>query len=269
MNQRLVAGVLAGLSLAFIVAELLVAAYGGFDTGWMLLLLSLYAGLVGLLFGVRSLSEGRREVVESVSERRARAKRDGLVGDLLDDYEVDEEFLGRGKRKFSSSKPSTSQPSASPSSGASGDRPLDDDELKSAITAHADMMGGLANLRSRIEEMDDLDFYSMARKAGIAGVSRTRVLAVVTELVSASGGAKSNEDSPLSLSIDQGSFDDYIKRCMTDPETCTDEEANDSEGFSVGLDAGDLSSQPGTPPTEFSHDPKAVMERFKRSTGKR
>jgi len=269
MNQRLVAGVLAGLSLAFIAAELLVATLGGFDTGWMLLLLSLYAGLVGLLFGVRTLSEGRREVVESVSERRARAKRDGLVGDLLDDYEIDEEFIGRGKRKFSASKPATTQSSASPSSGASGDRPLGDDELKSAITAHADMMGGLGNLRTRIEAMDDLDFYSMARKVGMAGVSRTRALAVVTELVSASGGAMRDEASPLSLSIDKGSFDDYIKRCMNNADTRLDEEESEGESFSVGLDAGDLSSQPGTPPTEFSHDPKAVIERFKRSAGKR
>lgn len=268
MNQRLVAGVLAGLSLAFIVAELLVATLGGFDTGWMVLLLSLYAGLVGLLFGVRTLLEGHREVVESVSERRARAKRDGLVGDLLDDYEIDEEFIGRGKRKFSSSKPATSQPSASPSSGASGDRPLDDEELKSAVIAHADMMGGLAGLRARIEAMDELDFYSMARKVGMAGVSRTRALAVVTELAAASGGAKSDEPSPLSLSIDTESFDDYIKRCMSNADTCLDEEEGEGDGFSIGLDASDLSSRPGTPPTEFSHDPKAVMERFKRSAGK-
>jgi hypothetical protein len=269
MNQRLTAGLLVGISIAFIGAELLVAVFGSFDQGWMVLFLSLYAGFVGLLFGLRTLSEGRREEVESVSERRARARRDGLVGNLLDDYEIDEEFLGRGKRKFSSSKPATSQPSASPSSGASGDRPLDDEELKSAVIAHADMMGGLASLRARIEAMDDLDFYSMARKVGMAGVSRTRALAVVTELVSASGGAMSDEASPLSLSIDKESFDDYIKRCMSNPDTRVDDEANDSGSFSVGLDAGDLSSRPGTPPTEFSHDPKAVIERFKRSAGKR
>lgn len=269
MNQRLVAGVLAGLSLTFIVAELLVTTLGGFDIGWIVLLLSLYAGLVGLLFGFRILLEGRREAVESVSERRARAKRDGLVGELLDDYEIDEEFIGRGKRKFSSSKSPVSQPSVSSLSNTPGDKPLDDDQLKSAITAHVHMMGGLANLRSRIEVMDDLEFYSMTRKAGIAGVSRSRALSVVVELLSASGGVMSDEVSPLSLSIDKGSFDDYIKRCMSNPDPCIDEEGNESEGFSVGLDAADLSSQPGTPPTEFSHDPKVVIERFKRSAGKR
>ncbi len=267
MNQRLVAGLLAGLSFGFIVAELLVATLGGFDTGWMVLLLSLFAGLVGLLFGVRTLLEGRREVVESVSERRARAKRDGLAGDLLDDYEIDEEFIGRGRRNASSSKPASSNSSAAPSPAASADQSLDDAELKSAVIAHADMMGGLAGLRARIEAMDELDFYSMARKVGMAGVSRMRALAVVTELASASGGAKNDEPSPLSLSIDTESFDDYIKRCMSNADTCLDEEEGKGDGFSIGLDARDLSSRPGTPPTEFSHDPKAVMERFKRSAG--
>ncbi|HHE32250.1 MAG TPA: hypothetical protein ENL07_06400 [Chlorobaculum parvum] len=199
MNERLTASLLVSISIALIVAELLVAAYGGFDPGWMVLLLSLYAGLVGLLFGVRTLSEGRREVVESVSERRARAKRDGLVGDLLDDYDVDEEFLGRGH---------------------GGRKPT-------------------------------------AAKSSVASASAE------------AGEPVRDERSAMSLSIDKGSFDDYIKRCMSDPDTCTDEEANNSEGFSVGLDAGDLSAQPGTPPTEFSHDPKAVIERFKRSAGKR
>jgi hypothetical protein len=264
MNERLTAGVLAGLSLAFIAAELLVAAAGGFDTGWMVLLLSLYAGLVGLLFGLRTLSEGRREEVESVSERRARAKRDGLVGNLLDDYDVDEEFLGRGARKPKSAKPSVSLEPSVPMEQAP-----DDEELKSAVRAYARMTGGLVSLRETIEAMDETAFSSMARKVGISGVSRTRALTLVVELVSVEGGAPPDASSPLSLSIDKQSFDDYIRRCMSDPDTCVEDEASDSEGFLVGLDAGDLSSQPGTPPTEFSHDPKAVMERFKQSAGKR
>lgn len=264
MNQRLTAGLLTALSVLFIAAELVVAALGGFDPACMVLLLSLYVGFVGLLFGLRTFSEGRREVVESVSERRARARRGGLVGNLLDDYEIDEEFLGRGARK-----PRSTKPSASPSSGASKERLPDDEELKSAVTAYAGMVGGIVTLRETIESMDDSAFSSMARKAGMGGVTRERVLAVVVELVSAQGPSTSDEAPPLSLSIDKESFDDYIKRCMSEPDVCVGDDANDSKGFSVGLDAGDLSSRPGTPPTEFSHDPKAVMERFKRSTEKR
>ncbi|AAM73108.1 MAG TPA: hypothetical protein DEB17_09280 [Chlorobaculum sp.] len=264
MNQRLTAALLVGISVAFIAAEILVAVFGSFDQGWMVLFLSLYAGFVGLLFGLSTLLEGRREEVESVSERRARARRDGLVGNLLDDYEIDEEFLGRGVRK-----PRSKKPSPSSSSGASKERIPDDEELKAAVTAYAGMVGGIVTLRETIESMDDSAFLSMARKAGMGGVTRERVLALVVEMVSAQGPTKSDESPALSLSIDKESFDDYIKRCMTEPEVCIDDDATDSEGFSVGLDASDLSSRPGTPPTEFSHDPKAVMERFKRSTEKR
>ncbi|MBN1929234.1 MAG: hypothetical protein JW764_06810 [Chlorobiaceae bacterium] len=258
MNQRLTAGLLAGLSVAFIAAEVLVAAYGRFDTGWMVLLLSLYAGLVGLLFGLRTLLEERREEVESVSERRARARRGGLAGNLLDDYEIDEEFLGRGARK-----PKSAKPPAAPASSAPAERVPDDEELKSAVRAYARMTGGLLNLRETIVAMDETAFSSMARKVGIGGVSRTRALTLMAELLAAEVEAPPELSSPLSISIDKESFDDYIKRCMTEPDVCTDDDR--SGGFSVGLDASDLSSRPGTPPTDFSHDPKAVIERFNRS----
>lgn len=262
MNQRLAAGLLAGLSVALIAAETL-ALLAGLDARTMLLFLSLYAGFVGLLFALRTLSEGRREVVESVSERRARAKREGLVGNLLDDYDVDEEFLGRGARKHKSSKAA-----ASSASGSSRERVPDDGELKAAIGAYAGMVGGLANLRETIEAMDDSAFSSMARKAGMDSVSRARALSIVVELIVVEGGAKSGDEPALSLSIDKESFDDYIKRCMSEGENEAPGGEKKGDGFSVGLDAGDLSSQPGTPPTEFSHDPKAVMERFKRSVKK-
>ncbi|RXK84457.1 hypothetical protein EST62_09520 [Chlorobaculum sp. 24CR] len=263
MNQRLAAGLLAGLSVALVAAETL-ALLAGLDARTMLLFLSLYAGLVGLLFALRTLSEGRREVVESVSERRARARRDGLVGNLLDDYEIDDEFLGRGVRK-----PKSAKASVSPASSAPAEPLLDDEALKSAVRAYAGMAGGIAALRETIEAMDDSAFSSMARKAGMGGVTRARALSVVVELVSVESASRSDEAPALSLSIDKESFDDYIKRCMSDPDTCVDEEANDSEGFSVGLDAEGLSAMPSTPPTDFVHDPKAVMNRFNRSTGGR
>ena len=261
MNQRLAAGLLTALSVLFIAAEFVVAAFGGFDPAWMVLLLSLYAGLVGVLFGLRNLSEGRRDVVESVSERRARARRGGLVGNLLDDYEIDEEFLGRGVRKHKSTKPS-----ASPSSSAPKQRIPSDEELKSAIAAYAGMAGGIVTLRETIEAMDDSAFASMARKAGMAGVTRERALAVVVGMVSAEGAPKSDEAPALSLSIDKESFDDYIKRCMSEADAQSGE--NETGNFSVGLDSEELSAMPSTPPTDFVHNPRAVMSRLNRPEGK-
>ena len=258
MNQRLAAGLLTALSVLFIAAEFVVAAFGGFDPAWMVLLLSLYAGLVGVLFGLRNLSEGRRDVVESVSERRARARRGGLVGNLLDDYEIDDEFLGRGHR---GGKPAASRPTAT-----QAERIPDDEELKSAIAAYAGMAGGIVTLRETIEAMDDSAFASMARKAGMAGVTRERALAVVVGMVSAEGAPKSDEAPALSLSIDKESFDDYIKRCMSEADAQSGE--NETGNFSVGLDSEELSAMPSTPPTDFVHNPRAVMSRLNRPEGK-
>jgi hypothetical protein len=263
MNQRLAAGVLAGLSVALIAAETL-ALFANFDARMMLFFLSLYAGLTGLLFALRTLFEGRREVIESVSDRRARAKQDSIMGQRLDAYEVDEEFLGRGHR---GGKPATSRPSAHSASASPTANVSSDEELKSAVTAYAGMVGGLSKLQETIESMDDSAFASMARKAGMSGVTRHRALAVVVEMVSAQGATRSDEAPSLSVSIDKESFDDYIRRCMSDPDLCTNDEVGG--GFSVGLDAEALSAMPSTPPTDFVHDPKAVMERFNRTAGGR
>jgi hypothetical protein len=258
MNQRLAAGVLAGLSIALCAAETL-ALLAGFDARVMLLFLSLYAGLTGLLFALRTLLEGKREVIESVSDRRARAKQDSIMGQRLDAYEVDEEFLGRGNRGH---KPAQSKSSATPAERVPGD-----EELKSAVTAYAGMVGGIVKLREMIESMDDASFASMARKAGMSGVTRSRALAVVVEMAAAQGASRSDAAPALAVSIDKESFDDYIRRCMSDPDACANDEVGG--GFSVGLDAEDLSSMPSTPPTDFVHDPKVVMERFNRTAGKR
>jgi len=263
MNQRLAAGVLAGLSIALCAAETF-AALAGFDARVMLLFLSLYAGLTGLLFALRTLLEGRREVIESVSDRRARAKQDSIMGRRLEAYEVDEEFLGRGQRGH---KPVSSTPSARPPSATPAERTPGDEELKSAVTAYAGMVGGIVKLRETIESMDNAAFASMARKAGMSGVTRQRALAVVTELLAAQGASRSDDAPALSVSIDKESFDDYIRRCMVEPDVCANDEVGG--GFSVGLDAEALSAMPSTPPTDFVHDPKVVMERFNRSAGAR
>jgi hypothetical protein len=204
MNQRLAAGVLAGLSVALIAAETL-AALAGLDVRLMLLFLSLYAGIVGLLFALRTLADGRREVIESVSERRARAKRDSRTGALLDAYGIDEEFIGRGFR-----------------------------ERKPVAVSHPEPVGKGEAVRGSEPE-----------------------------------AAPARDASPaLSISIDKESFDDYIRRCMSEPGTCSDDDESGA-GYAVDLDADGLSAMPSTPPTDFVHDPKVVMERFNRTAGGR
>ncbi|NTV02822.1 MAG: hypothetical protein HGB04_08590 [Chlorobiaceae bacterium] len=252
MNERLAAGLLAGLSAALIVAETATGALRGFDAGIILFWLALYAGAAGLLFSLRMLSDGGSGRIESVSERRARAKRGD--GGILEGYDVDEEFLGSGQR------------ARKPASAGAGT--VDDESLKAAILSYAGMAGGLGKLSETLEAMDEASFGAMARKIGASGVSKGQALAAVAELAAAESGGKGGEDvPPLQISLDRETFDDYIRRCMTDRDTCIDDDESAGESFSIGLDADGLSRLPGAPPTEFSHSPEAVKAKINRPAG--
>jgi len=251
MNERLAAGLLAGISVALIGAETTLVALYGFDTGLILFCLALYAGAAGLLFSLKLLLDGGGSRIESVSDRRARAMR-GDAAARLKGYEVDDEFLGHGR---GGQKPT-----------ASVGRTLDDEALKEAVASYAPMAGGLAKLCETLDSIDEDAFRTMSRKLGIAGVTRDRALAVVRELMDAGNAGNERDEAPsLSISLDRESFDDYIRRSMTDKDTGDDDDKGG--GFSVGLDAADLSSRPSEPPTDFSHDPKAVFAKIKRPGG--
>lgn len=252
MNERLAAGLFAGLSATLIVAETVLAAINGFDPGLILFCFSLYAGAAGILFSLKTLLDGGQGRIESVSERRARAKRGDGVGGILEGYEVDEEFLGSGPR---ARKPAST-----------ANRPVDDGELKAAISSYAGMAGGLARLRETLEAMDEAAFASMVRKIGMSGVSREQALGAVKDLASVEeAGKRGGESAPsLTISLDRETFDEYIRRCMTDRDTCLDDDEGAGGGFSIGLDAEDLSRLPGEPPTSFSHTPEAVKAKINR-----
>jgi len=259
MNERLASGLLAGLSAALIIAEALLAAVYGFQPGLILFCLSIYAGAAGLLFSLRTLLEGGSRGVESVSERRARAMQDRNMGGILKGYDVDEEFIGHGR--------GSRKPSSVKASGES--RPLDEDALRSAVINYAGMAGGLVRLRETLESMDDRAFGTMARSAGITGVTRERALAMAIELASEGEAGKEASAPTLSISLDRETFDDYIRRGMTEGDGGHDGNEGTGAGFSVGLDADRLSALPSEPPTDFSHDPKAIFSKINRAGGKR
>lgn len=181
MNQRLAAGALALLSTALIAAESILAARYGFDPGLILFCLSIYGGLCGLLFSLKGFPE-RQDRIESVSERRSRAMREGRADSLLKGYDIDEEFLEGASRR--SGKPSSAAPAPSSQGGSSWmDAPAPDIES-------------------------------------------------------------------LSISRDRASFDEYIRRNMT--------EADDF------LEGDGRTLPPEPTPEEFSHDPKAVISKLNR-----
>ncbi|NTW74640.1 MAG: hypothetical protein HGB29_07225 [Chlorobiaceae bacterium] len=253
MNERLAAGLLAGISVALFSAEILLAALYGFDPGLILFCLSLYIGAAGLLFSLKSLLNGGGSRIESVSQRRARAKRGEGMGGVLEGYDVDEEFLGRAHR------------TGKPAPG--GDLTLDDEALKAVIASYAGMAGGLAKLRETLDSIDEASFRAMARSTGMGGVTRERAIEAVQALLDlGERGTCGGEATPsLTISLDRETFDDYIRRCMTEKDAGPDEEGGG--GFSVGLDAAGLSGLPSEPPTDFSHDPKAVFAKINRPDG--
>lgn len=205
MNDRLAAGVLAGISAALIVTESLLAVRYGFDAGLVLFCLSLYAGAAGILFSLRILL-AERSGIESVSMRRMRAMQHEGAGGRLDGYGVDEEFLDCGGRR--KPKPTVEQASFAASPG----RPF----------------------------MDDGGLKASNRAQGSSPV--------------------------LNISLDRADFDSYIKRSMSEGEGAS----GDGEGgFSIGLDTSGFSGRSAEPPTDFSHDPKAVFAKLRREGGSR
>lgn len=190
INERLLLKLLLALFSGLIAAELLVVALFGFRLELMLFCFILAAALTGILVVVRLLGQQRSEI-DSVSARRAKAKRSEVMRDRLKDYGVDEEFLGASGAAWATE--------------AVRDSRKPDGRTAGEVVVEASALEG----------------YSMERE----------------------------------------SFDEYIRRCMSgggeDPD-CAD-------GFSVELDSAALAKGIGTPPEDFSHDPKSAISRLKRA----
>lgn len=257
MDERLTGKLVFALSAGLLAAELAIAAFGGMDTGWMLLAFVIYVALGGMLLAAGMMREPvGGSAIESVSMRRARALQDEGMKDLLAGYDVDEEFLHGRQVK----------PQPVKSNIAFSEMPLEQ-----AIRAHADLFGGLEKLHEAIERFDEKAFSELARKAGIAGVSRVQVMEKIRVMACGEkeelrqSVSRSLDDTMKAFALDRGSFDDYIRRCMSAPDRGDD---SDEEGFSVDLDIAGLSQGSSAPPADWSHDPKAILSKLKKPGAK-
>jgi hypothetical protein len=265
MTDRLAAGFFLGISLALLAAAVSLTVFFGPDPALILLCFVIYAGLAGVIVSLRFfLTE--TSGIESVSMRRARALRDEGMSRVLSGYEVDEEFLGRGghsrKRPFRSDAASETEGFNSPD-GAS---PVNE-ELKKAVTMHASLFGGLEQMLDAVRTVDRQTLENMARTAGFPGVGREALADLIGVMVKESRSCSAVSENPLpSISLDRESFDDYIRRCMTDGDCRSDEE---NGGFSVDLNTSGFSDGPREPsPSEFSHDPRSIMSKLNKTGGK-
>lgn len=264
MNDRLFARLLLSLSVALVVTELLLAALYGPRLELIFLPLVLAFGLGGMLFSLRLLGEEAPQV-ESVSMRRQRAMQDEVMRERLSEYAVDEEFLGR-KEEPRTQKPSAVAP-ASPAGSPKGE------SVEELVRHHAGQFGGAARLLSEVERLDPAAFERLMQGAGLSHAGRDEVIICIRRLVDEEGRGKADGEAPKSalecFSLDQESFDAYIGRCMGAADKGKEEAAagvqDEEESFSVRLDASSLSQEDGTPPTDFSHNPRAIMERLRKA----
>ncbi|WP_150081111.1 hypothetical protein [Chlorobium phaeobacteroides] len=264
MNERVMVKMFLSLSTLLFIAELVVGLFYQADLRLMVLFFMLAVSLAGILVSLKMLL-GEKQEVESVSMRRRRALDDEVMKDVLDGYEVDEEFLGNVSRKGKKRGGSGAVREQNISAGASGAK--DESSLEDAIRSHAVMFGGLEKLLDALTEVDELSFGKMMEKAGIQGVARGEVIVQIQTMVdleqrSCGELLKRTEDSlSEGLSLDKESFDEYIRRCMTTSES---ESAPVSTTFSLDLDMAAMSKQDGTPPKDFSHAPEAVFSKLKK-----
>lgn len=259
MTERQVAGYLAGLSVSLIAAETVLAIVFGFNPGLVLFLIGMYVGAVGLLYSLRTLLQGTQSV-ESVSERRARAMQDAAVSRVLKGYEVDDEFIRPGqtgrKREHD-----TGQEETVPAPEAA-----EDEQLRDAIVEHAARAGGFGKLKEMIEQMDGEAFSKMTLMAGMRGVTKEQAIRVVREMsgedsLQVEPAEGDSGEPPFRLSMDQDSFDEYIRRSMSQGEDDL------TTGFeSKGSSASNSPVMP-TATDEITHDPEKLFERLRQKRG--
>lgn len=265
MNERLVSRLLIALSALLIIAEIALVLLYGVRLDMLLLPVICYVGGVGMLMGFTYL-KGKRPEVESVSMRRQRAMQDELVRKRLEGYEVDEEFLPGGKKKRSQVKqPAAPQPS-SPSAGlpVSEERGVQDEDpfqdVEPYLRELAESFGGYSIMIQRVLSMDDVSYKRLLYSLGMEMMDREAFLA---PLKSAMEKIVRKQGSSLRSSLDHEGMESYISDVLAGRDTSPGQ-----GGGTIDLGRDVPPAGPGTPPSEFSHNPRSVLDQFKRSLKK-
>ena len=207
MNERFFLKMLLILFAGLIAAEVLVVAIFGLRLELILLCFIVAAALTGIAFVVRLLL-GERTEIDSVSMRRAREKRGGVMQDRLRDYGVDEEFLGGKTLK----RPKGNAPASVLSEqlrGGSNQPAVPAVSIEEAIRVHAEMYGGLGELLKLMKKIDEASFGRLVQKAGLGDLSREEVMIKIGLMVqesSFSGGAAGEAEGERAAL--------FLRRCL-------------------------------------------------------
>ncbi|WP_150132361.1 hypothetical protein [Prosthecochloris sp. GSB1] len=259
MSERLIARIVIWLSLMLVLAEAALFVFNGLRMEFVLLPLVVFLAALGVLFGVTSL-KGSRPEIESVSMRRARAMKDDLVRKQLEGYEVDDEFLPRGTRK---KKTRRAEPPAAKSAGAQAVPPVLPREavdpfagLDPVLLELAEGFGGPARMVRKIEAMDEVSYKRLQYALDLRGVDKSEFLRPVREALAKAASGPSG----LRTSLDEEGMNDYIEKTLAGKKGGGD--------YSLDINADTLRQEFRQSPGELSHDPRSVIDHFKRALKK-
>ncbi len=266
MSERLVAGIIVGLSILLLVSEAALISLYGLRFELVLLPVVVFLALLGLLFGV-SLLRPARPAIESVSARRARAMKDEKVRKLLDGYEVDEEFLpGRKKRKKKQEKQHSippQQPEATPGRSAAPQNRKDPfEDLDPKLLKIAESFGGFEKMVQKIDAMDAVAFKRLLYSMGMQGCGKNDLLQPVREALAKAAGGKAG----LRQLLDHREMIEYMEQTLTG-KNMPGEESDPHRSLDLGAD--DIAGMVPPAPNEFSHKPDDVINRFKHALNKK
>ncbi|PWW82287.1 MULTISPECIES: hypothetical protein [Prosthecochloris] len=266
MSERLVARIIIGLSVLLIVSEIVVIALYGIRFEVVFLPFVVFLAFLGVLFGA-VLLKGKRSEIESVSTRRARAMKDEKVRKLLEGYEVDEEFLpGGGKKK---NKRQQKQRTAAPETSESYSRsPVSEprrdpfEGIDSKLYNLAEGFGGFEQMVQKVEAMDTVAFKRLQYALDMQGIDKSQLLQPVKKaLDKVSGGS-----SGLRQLLDHEEMDAYMEQTLTGRKPDGDKAG---QTYSLDINMDDAGGKMPPPPDEFSHNPRDVIDRFKKSLNKK
>ena len=267
MSERLFARIVIGLSVLLIVAEIALIVLYGVRIELIILPLVAFLGALGILAGLVFL-KGTRVEIESVSTRRARAKKDEKVRRLLEGYEVDEEFLPGGRKK--NKQPGHKKQPVAPETREAIARPVAQEpyrnpfeEIDPKIRSLAEGFGGFEQMIQKIEAMDAIAYKRLQYSLGIEGVDKERLLRPVKKaLAKAAGG-----DAGLRQDLDHEEMQGYMEQTMNGKQP--EGKGDDNPTYYLDVNLDDLGGRMAPPPGEFSHNPRDVIDHFKKSLKKK
>lgn len=266
MSERFVARIIIGLSFLLIVSEIVVIVLYGIRFEFLFLPFVIFLASLGVVFGF-TLLKGRRPEIESVSTRRARAMKDEKVRKLLDGYEVDEEFLpGRRKKNKQATARKHHADAADQEVYTRPDIPAAErdpfEEIDPKIRSLAEGFGGFEQMVQKIEAMDAVAFKRLQYALDMQQVDKHQLLQPVKKALARAAGGSAG----LREELDHGEMEEYMEQTLTGRKP---DREGDSSTYYLDVNMDKLGGRMAPPPGEFSHNPRDVIDHFKKSLKKK